>query len=44
MSASHAFAQRLAGGAPISEPVALVVAHADDETLWAGAALPACPG
>jgi LmbE family N-acetylglucosaminyl deacetylase len=40
VSVSHAFAQRLAGGAPIPEPVALVVAHADDETLWAGAALP----
>ena len=40
LSPSHAFAQRLARGAPICEPVALVVAHADDETLWAGAAIP----
>lgn len=30
----------LADGAVVEEPVALVVAHADDETLWAGSALP----
>lgn len=30
---------RLAAGARIAEPVAVVVAHPDDETLWAGAAL-----
>ena len=34
-----AFARRLASGERIEEPVALVVAHADDETLWAGSAL-----
>ncbi|HET8612029.1 MAG TPA: PIG-L family deacetylase, partial [Sphingomonas sp.] len=34
------FAGRLAGGEPIAEPVALIVAHPDDECLWAGAALP----
>lgn len=34
------FAARLASGEPIDDPVAVVVAHADDETLWAGAALP----
>jgi LmbE family N-acetylglucosaminyl deacetylase len=33
------WARRLASGVPIAEPVALVVAHPDDETLWAGAAL-----
>lgn len=33
------WAARLASGEPIDEPVAVVVAHADDETLWAGAAL-----
>lgn len=32
--------ERLAAGALIEEPVALVVAHPDDETLWVGAALP----
>ena len=30
---------RLASGEPIDEPVAVVVAHADDETLWTGSAL-----
>lgn len=39
MSAADAFAARLAAGGPVAEPVALVVAHPDDETLWAGAAL-----
>ena len=34
------FARRLAAGEPIDEPVAVVVAHADDETLWCGSALP----
>lgn len=34
------WAARLAGGEPIAEPVAVVVAHPDDETLWTGAALP----
>lgn len=34
------FAARLASGEPIDEPVAVVVAHADDETLWTGSALP----
>ena len=34
------WAARLAGGGPIAEPVAIVVAHADDETLFAGALLP----
>lgn len=33
------WAARLAGGGPIDAPVALVVAHPDDETLWAGSAL-----
>ena len=33
------WAARLAGGKPIAEPVAIVVAHADDETLFAGALL-----
>src|SRR4051794_32503283 len=37
---SPVFAQRLASGAPFSEPVALLVAHADDETLGAGSAIP----
>jgi LmbE family N-acetylglucosaminyl deacetylase len=36
---AHAWAARLASGAPIAEPVALVVAHPDDETLFAGTAL-----
>lgn len=43
MSVSNAFAQRLASGAIITEPVALVVAHSDDETLWAGGALSRLP-
>lgn len=34
------FARRLAEGAPIDDPVAVVVAHADDETLWTGSLLP----
>lgn len=33
------WAQRLAEGGGIDVPVAVVVAHADDETLWAGSAL-----
>ncbi|PAX08046.1 PIG-L deacetylase family protein [Sphingomonas lenta] len=33
------WAARLADGAAVEEPVAVVVAHADDETLWAGSAL-----
>lgn len=33
------FTTRLARGVSIAEPVAVVVAHADDETLWAGSAL-----
>lgn len=33
------WAARLADGGPIDERVVLVVAHADDETLWAGPAL-----
>lgn len=33
------FTAKLASGEPIDEPVAVVVAHADDETLWTGAAL-----
>ncbi len=36
---AYRWAERLAGGDPIDAPVALVVAHPDDETLWAGAAL-----
>ena len=36
---AHESAERLASGGPIGAPVALVVAHPDDETLWAGAAL-----
>lgn len=36
---AHAWAVRLASGAPIAERVALVVAHPDDETLFAGALL-----
>ncbi len=39
MSVSQAFAERLASGVDIDEPVAVVVAHPDDETLWTGAAL-----
>ena len=39
MSDAAAWAARLAGGAPIAEPVAVVVAHPDDETLWTGALL-----
>jgi N-acetylglucosamine malate deacetylase 2 len=34
------WAARLASGAPVAERVAVVVAHADDETLWTGALLP----
>jgi len=33
---AHEWAARLAGGGRIAEPVAIVVAHADDETLFAG--------
>jgi len=36
---AHAWAERLAAGEAIGEPVALVVAHPDDETLFAGTAL-----
>jgi LmbE family N-acetylglucosaminyl deacetylase len=36
---AHAWAARLASGEAIDEPVALVVAHPDDETLFAGPAL-----
>ena len=36
---AHAWAERLASGAAIDAPLALVVAHPDDETLWTGAAL-----
>uniref|UniRef100_UPI001576D36A PIG-L deacetylase family protein n=1 Tax=Sphingomonas bacterium TaxID=1895847 RepID=UPI001576D36A len=39
MSEADRWARRLASGEPIDDPVALVVAHPDDETLWAGAAL-----
>jgi LmbE family N-acetylglucosaminyl deacetylase len=39
LSGADAFARLLASGVPVREPVAVVVAHADDETLWAGAAL-----
>lgn len=39
MTASSAFAERLASGATIEEPVAVLVAHPDDETLWTGSAL-----
>lgn len=39
MSTALAFAERLASGAQIDEPVAVVVAHPDDETLWTGSAL-----
>lgn len=39
MSAAHRFAARLASGERLAEPVAIVVAHPDDETLFAGAAL-----
>jgi N-acetylglucosamine malate deacetylase 2 len=31
---------KLASGAPVAERVAIVVAHADDETLWTGSLLP----
>lgn len=34
---AQGWAARLAGGAPIAERVAIVVAHPDDETLWTGA-------
>jgi LmbE family N-acetylglucosaminyl deacetylase len=36
---ADAWARLIASGAPVRETVAVVVAHADDETLWAGAAL-----
>ncbi|WP_375392253.1 PIG-L family deacetylase [uncultured Sphingomonas sp.] len=36
MSAGDRWAARLAGGDGIAERVAVVVAHPDDETLWAG--------
>ena len=39
MNDPDAWARLIASGAPVREPVAVVVAHADDETLWAGAAL-----
>jgi len=38
MSDAALFARRLAAGERVDDPVALVVAHPDDETLWAGAA------
>lgn len=38
-AAAHQFARALASGARIDAPVAIVVAHPDDETLWAGSAL-----
>ena len=37
--AGEAWARRFASGEPISERVVVVVAHPDDETLWAGALL-----
>lgn len=37
--ADEAWARRFAAGDPIGERVAVVVAHPDDETLWAGALL-----
>ncbi len=43
MSRADAFAARLASEAMIDDPVAIVVAHPDDETLWAGAALSRLP-
>lgn len=36
---AHGWAARLAAGGPIEEPAVLVVAHPDDETLFAGPAL-----
>ena len=39
MSDADAWARLIASGVPVREPVAVVVAHADDETLWAGAAI-----
>ena len=36
---AHDWARRLASGVPIDKPVAIVTAHPDDETLFAGAAL-----
>jgi N-acetylglucosamine malate deacetylase 2 len=33
------WARRLAGGGTIDEPVVILVAHPDDETLWVGSAL-----
>lgn len=37
------FAERLASGERIEEPVGVVVAHPDDETLWLGTALRRLP-
>ena len=39
MTDANSFARQLASGYVIDTPLALVVAHPDDETLWAGAAL-----
>ncbi|WP_375402320.1 PIG-L deacetylase family protein [uncultured Sphingomonas sp.] len=39
MSDADAWARLIASGVPVRLSVAVVVAHADDETLWAGAAL-----
>lgn len=39
MRDADAWARLIASGAPVREPIAVVVAHADDETLWAGAAI-----
>ncbi len=39
MTDADAWARLIASGAPIARPVAVVVAHADDETLWAGSAI-----
>ncbi|WP_375427824.1 PIG-L deacetylase family protein [uncultured Sphingomonas sp.] len=39
MTGADAWARLIASGAPVRDPVAVVVAHADDETLWTGAAL-----
>lgn len=38
-AAAQIFAERLASGVDIDEPVAVIVAHPDDETLWTGSAL-----
>ena len=35
----EAWARRFAAGDPVGERVVVVVAHPDDETLWAGALL-----